>query len=180
MAIGYTVAASVLVSEVVGGCAKKCREFARRNSAALVSIGSNSHPNSSVKRGSDSGQLTPSTQESFRNSIFERFRRRSSTSSGNKTFLSTFGKRHSRHNSLVRGDSRKSSDVTNGTYEANDYDEDMREQNGESERDSSPSPDSFNEVHRVQINRAPTPYNPTIEEEALEDNFGEKVVHLSE
>lgn len=49
MGIGYLIGASVLVSEVIGGCANRCRKIARRVSVASIAVDRSSaaHPNSS-------------------------------------------------------------------------------------------------------------------------------------
>lgn len=68
MGIGYIVAVSVLVSEIVGGCAKRCRQFARRNSRSVLSV-----RRSSCTSQCDEGAL--SSQQRFRRIIFKRLRR---------------------------------------------------------------------------------------------------------
>lgn len=48
MAVGYTLAGSVLVSEMVGGCARTCRQFVRRKSSAVISYAKNTSRRESV------------------------------------------------------------------------------------------------------------------------------------
>lgn len=85
MGIGYLVAVSVLISEIVGGCAKRCRQFARRNSRAAFSMGSNPNPSkreSCVSQSDETSQGTSqeTSQEKFRRLVWQRFRRNSDQS----------------------------------------------------------------------------------------------------
>lgn len=75
MGIGYLVAVSVLVSEIVGGCAKRCRQFARRNSKAVFP--SSFRPDRSNRESfvSQSEHPTISSQEKFRRLVLRHFRR---------------------------------------------------------------------------------------------------------
>lgn len=81
MGIGYLVAVSVLVSEIVGGCAKRCRQIVRRNSMGtfLKSGTAQAHPNTSNRASfaSSSGEKPLSSQERFRRLVLSRFRRNS-------------------------------------------------------------------------------------------------------
>lgn len=74
MGVGYLIAVSVLISEIVGGCAKRCRQFARRNSRAVFSR--DSDPSPSI-RATYSDEPPISSQEKFRRIVFRRFRRNS-------------------------------------------------------------------------------------------------------
>lgn len=75
MGIGYLVAVSVLVSEIVGGCAKRCRQFARRNSK--VTFGDGPRTSKRISSVSQSGDIPISAQEKLRKIILNRFRRNS-------------------------------------------------------------------------------------------------------
>lgn len=102
MGIGYLVAVSVLISEIVGGCAKRCRQFARRNSRTKCS--SRSDPNA-LKRPSNASQLDEpplSSKEKFRKIVFQTFRRNSaqpeSTMASNEA--QNYRKGHTRSGSI--------------------------------------------------------------------------------
>lgn len=79
MGIGYLIAVSVLVSEIVGGCAKRCRQFVRRNSTGKFLKRGTTHPNTSNRASfaSSTGEKPESSQERFRRLVLSRFRRNS-------------------------------------------------------------------------------------------------------
>lgn len=114
MGVGYIVAGSVLVSEIVGGCAKRCRQFVRRSST-LKSFKSSFHPNTSAQPSTESQSHThsiyPSLDEvnSRKSSLFKRFRRKSDQANTAVSNDAQSMAKHKRHNSLVSGFGRKSS-----------------------------------------------------------------------
>lgn len=69
MAVGYILAGSVLISEIVGGCAKSCRAFIRRNSDI---------PDDLMRRGSDFSwsQLKPKQSKTFTDKLKREIRKR--------------------------------------------------------------------------------------------------------
>lgn len=79
MGIGYLIAVSVLVSEIVGGCAKRCRQIVRRNSMGTFLKSGTAHPNTSNRASfaSSSGEKPLSSQERFRRLVLRSFRRNS-------------------------------------------------------------------------------------------------------
>lgn len=102
MGIGYLVAVSVLISEIVGGCAKRCRQFARRKSRSTFP--SSLHPNTSNRPSYVSQYDDPplSSQERFRRLVLKGFRRNSeqSTSSMASTEAQDLRHRHARSGSI--------------------------------------------------------------------------------
>lgn len=102
MGIGYLVAVSVLISEIVGGCAKRCRQFARRKSRSTFP--SSLHPNTSNRPSYVSEYDDPplSSQEKFRRIVLKGFRRNSeqSTSSIASTEAQDLRHRHTRSGSI--------------------------------------------------------------------------------
>lgn len=82
MAVGYIIAGSVLVSEMVGGCAKTFRQFVRRQSKAIISFGRNVSRRSSVasiEDGPDPPVARASFTENLRRRYSKQLRRKSST-----------------------------------------------------------------------------------------------------
>lgn len=81
MALGYIVAGSILVSEMVGGCAKSFRQFVRRKSKAIVSFKKNISKRSSVvsiEDGSESSPPRTSFTINLRHRFLKQFRCKSS------------------------------------------------------------------------------------------------------
>lgn len=102
MGIGYLVAVSVLISEIVGGCAKRCRQFARRKSRSTFP--SSLHPNTSNRPSYVSQYDEPplSSQERFRRLVLKGFRRNSEqpTSSIASNEAQDIRHRHTRSGSI--------------------------------------------------------------------------------
>lgn len=69
MAVGYILAGSVLISEIVGGCAKSCRAFIRRNSDISEDL---------IRRGSNFSwsQLKPKQSKTFTDKLKRGIRKR--------------------------------------------------------------------------------------------------------
>lgn len=70
MALGYTIAVSVLVSEIVGGCAQHCRQFVRRKSSTVISFARYPSKRQSVI---SIENLPPSNRSSFSENLRRRF-----------------------------------------------------------------------------------------------------------
>lgn len=170
MGIGYLIGGSVLMSEVIGGCANKCRKITRRVS---VSGNSANEQDSSViantSRSSiiDTMQFRPLESDNSVSSSLLRQRRKSDQTEISRTDpLKSILNGHRRHNSLVSdlryplgtfADGRKKSfnvTFTEGLPVA---------------RDSSLL-SSGKCYHTVEINRIPTPFS-------IEETFGEKIYH---
>lgn len=168
MGIGYLFGASVLMSEVIGGCANKCRQFARRASkVSMESFLPNSSSKTSISvkddRIRDNNMTAP--VNSVNSTAVVRMRRKSDQMDiPSETPVRTNLNMHRRHNSLITG--------LVSTDRLNDYgilkrsafvkfdEENQLEFNGNSKRN----------YHTVEINRVPTPY-------CIEETFGEKVYH---
>lgn len=82
MGIGYLVAVSVLVSEIVGGCARRCREFAQRKSRSKSVV--SPYPSKRPSYVSESDEPPLSAQQKFRRIVLKRFRRHSEPISANE------------------------------------------------------------------------------------------------
>lgn len=94
MAFGYIVAGSILISEMVGGCAKSFRQFVRRKSKAIISFKKNVSRRSSVASVEDGSELPrASFTENLRRRFSQQVRRKSSTeiSSFLKKFFQQMG-----------------------------------------------------------------------------------------
>lgn len=109
MGVGYLIAGGVLVSEIVGGCATRCRQFVRRNST-ITSLKSSFHPNTSAQPSTASRSQThpiePATSESSnsrKSSLMLRFRRKSEQAHNANNDVPVANK-HKRNNSLVVSD----------------------------------------------------------------------------
>lgn len=187
MGVGYIIAGSVLVSEIVGGCAQRCRQFARRNST-ITSIKSSFHPNTSAQPSAGtnaSGQIL-SRPLSRKSSVFMRFRRKTDPSQTISEDAAVAVARHRRHNSLVSAFGRKSStgsaehilDMNQSGYSESTNDDGSPSRMADYDDVTTVSPVDIVEIHQPhseQDNGLPSFYNETITEELLEDNFGEKV-----
>lgn len=81
MALGYIVAGSILISEMVGGCAKSFRQFVRRKSKAIISFKKNISRRSSVASVEDGSEPTrpyASFTENLRRRFSQQVQRKSS------------------------------------------------------------------------------------------------------
>lgn len=192
MGVGYIVAGSVLFSEIVGGCAQRCRQFARRNST-LTSIKSSFHQNTSAQPSATSHSQThliaPEFQstESRKSSIFMRFRRKSDQTQTvcNEGTVS----KHKRNNSLVGGVSRKMSSRRSSLDQIDDVqqtDEDLAEDLTEiaipSRGDKENEVGTLIDVHRNmeaddKYLETGGGYDPSLKQDGItgEDAFGEKL-----
>lgn len=172
MGIGYLIAGSVLISEVIGGCANKCRKIARRVSTASINIpNSLSHPNSMKTSKTEdkdqdslrSGLIFPvSSNNNSAETILRR--RRSEQNSGNT--IMTKGRGHRRHNSLIVNEP----DLVNNSTSISMLSVDGIDENELVDIAFKPihAEDEI-QVHRVEINRVSTPYFH------IDENFGEKI-----
>lgn len=171
MGIGYLIGASVLMSEVIGGCANKCRQIARR--ASHVSISESFLPNSSRQTSNSTrGGLLPTVIEPLDDDIADtldsgspvlRLRRQSDqTEVLRVNVLKGILVGHRRHHSLVGGLDRSELqsvlDVARKGASVRFSQEDMMEEVGN------------RQLHTVEINRVPTPF-------CVEEAFGEIVIH---
>lgn len=164
MGIGYIVAGSVLISEVIGGCANKCRKLARRASNVSIAISNTlSHPNSTntgrTDDKDDSHSIFPASWNGSSDNIL---RRRQSEQISSRTIVR---RGHQRHNSLVDPDYFRASYSTSLS---------ARSADGIAEHetiDGTLKPIGASNKHTVEINRSPTPF-PDVDE-----SFGEKVVN---
>lgn len=172
MGIGYLIGASVLMSEVIGGCANKCRQIARR--ASHVSISESFLPNSSRQTSvSIRGGLLPTVMEPLDDDTNEesldssspvlRLRRQSDqTEVLRVNVLKGILVGHRRHHSLVGGLDRSELqsvlDVARKGASVRFSQEDITEELG------------HRHLHTVEINRVPTPF-------CVEEAFGEIVIH---
>lgn len=169
MGIGYLIGACVLMSEVIGGCANKCRQIARR--ASHVSIAESFLQNTS-RRTSTSVRVVPTLIEPLDDDLNEssdcvspvlRLRRQSDqTEVLRVNVLKGILVGHRRHHSLVGGLDRNELqsvlEVARKGASVRFSQEDMLEQAG------------HRQLHTVEINRAPTPF-------CVEEAFGEIVIH---
>lgn len=177
MGIGYLLAGSVLVSEIVGGCANKCREIAKRR-FSFVSVSrrpSESVGTSNVSRKNSDAALDEQT-ESDEIASGLRFRRRRSEQLTHKSGYRNVLDKHRRHRSLVSiGEGVVSGSemqpkrvpIINGVVVKKSTFLKFDEENQLDIKDSAKSVKSVLH-HQVEINRVPTPYN-------FDDQFGEKV-----
>lgn len=172
MGIGYLIAGSVLISEVIGGCANKCRKIARRASTASINIANSlSHPNSlktsktEDKDSLGSGLIFSASKHNSAENILRR--RRSEQNSG--TTVLTMGRGHRRHNSLIINEP----DLINNSTSISMLSIDNIDENELVDKAFKPIQAEEDEVHvhTVEINRAATPYYK------VDENFGEKVVN---
>lgn len=181
MGVGYIVAGSVLVSEIVGGCAQRCRQFLRRNST-LTSIKSSFHPNTSAQPSTASQSQTHpiypplESVNSRKSSLFKRFRRKSDQANTVVSNDALSLAKHKRHNSLVSGFGRKSSSGRGSleqiidVHQSNEYDEEYAEvgipveQTVYMDDESAGHVEGKGDVH-----------NDSIAEDVMEDSFGEKI-----
>lgn len=110
MGIGYAIAFSVLVSEIIGGCAKNCRAFMRRPSKMLsTSEISTNRPNSSQIH-PDVADDTLSSNQSSGNSFeitTKMLHRKSTQSDSVLNPFKSYYMRHRRHHSLVASESER-------------------------------------------------------------------------
>lgn len=98
----------MLISEIVGGCATRCRALVRRGST-ITSIKSSFHPNTSAQPSTASRSLTVhpiepssgSTTSSRKSSLISRFRRKSDQSQSSANNHLSVANKHKRNNSLV-------------------------------------------------------------------------------
>lgn len=155
MGIGYLVGGGVLISEIVGGCAKKCRQFARRNSKTIASFTTSHNPNTSTRPSfeSETRVLPISYQERMSRSIFNRFRRKSSAVVQTDSVEGLT--KHTRNDSVASYNDY----CLSPSDDLNEEDFIDDENNVKSASNSSRTFSvSEREEHKVQINRAPTPY----------------------
>ncbi|KAJ6620842.1 Ionotropic receptor 21a, partial [Pseudolycoriella hygida] len=163
MGIGYVAAGSVLISEIIGGCANKCRKIARRESTFSFKS-STSHPNS--RKTSRTDDIDEPVMSSLRNYSPDNFlQRRQSEQISGRTVTR---RRHQRHNSLIDAEQYRANHYTSNSMpsiagiDENDFidNEIQTAHNG-------------NGIHefKAEVNRVPTPYFNT------DDSFGEKIVH---
>ena len=174
MGIGYLLGVSVLVSEVIGGCANKCRQIARRTSVAAESFLPNISRKTSISIVRDIDGITPPSTDLVLEPMPYNIVRRQSDQFGiiKRNPLKSILGYHRRHNSLISGsletfpfhygfeNDGKVSIVK--LVEENQYDIDRSECN-------TTNSDSSSKIHTVEINRVPTPY--TFDDEI----FGEKI-----
>lgn len=79
LALGYIVAGSILISEMVGGCAKSLRQFVRRKSKAVVSFKENISQRSSdasIEDGSEPPRPRASFTENLRHPFSQQVQRK--------------------------------------------------------------------------------------------------------
>lgn len=201
MALGYVLAGSILISEMVGGCAKSFRQFVRRNSKAIVSFKRNISKRSSVASIEDgSVHHLPPPRASFNENLRRRFSQQVRRKSSNE--ISTFLKKMFRQRENQFEKSEQTIDVSNnwdGKYETNgnifrdnhDIDEEvidmgLFEHGGEEKRKDfdasgmlrSSSIDSkshvIREEHTAQVNRL---LDVNLDDNALKE-FGEPVNNI--
>lgn len=127
MAVGYIIAGSVLVSEIVGGCAQKCRQIVRRRSCTLYNMSSKfGKPSSSTSLVDE-----PEEQKTFTMKIaaklLTRFQRRPSEPDANEPGgrrASVAAKsKHKRTFSLGGNEEEFKQTITSGTVEEIENDE---------------------------------------------------------
>lgn len=79
MAVGYILAGSVLASEIVGGCARHCRQFVRRRSSTVISFARNTSKRGSITSTAEEYAPRRSFSENLRRRVSDTFRRTSDT-----------------------------------------------------------------------------------------------------
>lgn len=190
MGIGYLFAGSVLISEIIGGCANKCRKIARRVSTQMSSRARSSYRASSraslamineaeSRLSSSRASLAmindAESHKSSSSSSFEitqqMLRRKSAQEFSFNPFKGLYN-RHRRHHSLV-------SSRDDHIWSASILSLKRSSLNGLTEEklsDGLPINEEIichNIVTTVEINRPPTPFHN------IEDTFGEEVIDLS-
>lgn len=164
MGIGYLIAGSVLMSEVIGGCANKCRKIARRVSVSMTSNEADSFKANTTRSSyPDTMRFKPLyTISGLSSSDTMKLRRKSDqTEMVRSNDLKGILNGHRRHNSLVDGVGvrKRSCSVTFNERRL------LLPDIG-----NISSPSSGKMYHTVEINRIPTPFS-------IEETFGEKVFH---
>lgn len=167
MGIGYIAAGSVLFSEIVGGCAIRCRNFARRNSQTLTSITANMISNNIDHENKNYLSRT----DQWRKLIWK-FRKDSNIDDDNndRSGKKLEQKKHKRTDSIVQNaanifgtliekENHLEVGEASGIHEPNPSEA--------TERELTPNsyPSSYDEM---EIIRPPTPYTRIISDEALE------------
>lgn len=163
MGIGYLTAGAVLVSEIVGGCAIRCRNFARRNSQTITSITTNMMSN---KHSDPSDEEHMSRSDQWRKLIWK-FRRDSNMDEENQNKTKFNRKKHKRSESISQNAER---------FFGSFIDKQGYLETGESFGRHEPNPSEENEPSSSSISdepdftsRLPTPYTKTVSDEALEE-----------
>lgn len=169
MGIGYIAAGAVLFSEIVGGCAIRCRNFARRNSQTLTSITQNMISSNHTDP-DDKGYLTRGDQW---RKLLQKFRRDSNIEEENENSRKTERKKHKRSESIAQN-----AEAFFGSLVVRKDDLGKRESSGlsepfpseETERvASAASTSTSGEMHEREFQRPPTPYVRVDSSAALEE-----------
>lgn len=165
MAIGYVVAGAVLVSEIVGGCTKRCREIVSRNSEARAAR------LNAKKRASDASQPDERTvlpsHERFRKLVARHFRRNSDQPTETKS--NAGGERPNRHSR-----SHSIAPVSNECWVKQNMATDMHEITIENENDN----DVYDSMAYVSDQLTPSPCSnhlSTTNSTPADIQFGEPV-----
>lgn len=181
MGIGYLIALSVLLSEIIGGCARKCRQFIRRPSQMSVNSASSNQVNSSQINPNLTDDALLSSNESSGNSFeitTKMLHRKSTQSDSVLNPFKSYYMRHRRHHSLVASESeRHDLDDTKKNISLGENNVDSLSDiagNGPHKKDVATL-----EVHQVEINRIPTPfvsqYHSDEDDNSIDKTMGEKV-----
>lgn len=171
MGIGYLIGASVFISEAVGGCAKKCREIARRGSMALSLRSSAGNPNSSRKTSVSAVGVHQYFNE---NDCVDEEEEEADDVLSNDEKQFTENIKHRRHNSLVlctfSDDKNKMKELLNLKRSADDEPIEISNDANEIFK--------INETHQAEINWKPNLVNlestPTTDG-GIDECFGEKI-----
>lgn len=108
MAAGYIVAGSVLVSEVVGGCAQKCRQLVDRRKCALAKL----RRGSSTSTKSRERSKLETISEKLAARVFTRFRRNSEEPSSERRISVAMPTKHKRNASITEVDEKINENAT--------------------------------------------------------------------
>lgn len=166
MGIGYVIAFSVLVSEIIGGCARKCRTFIRRPSRISVnSSASTNRPNSSLNEQPMSAQ---SSSNSFEITTKMLHRKSILQSNSITNPLKSYYMRHRRHHSVIASESERVNTEAKKRFS-------LDEKGAGSLSDITDNGTKQLQVHKVEINRIQTPYTQRYPDIVVVDDGNDSV-----
>lgn len=168
MGIGYLIAFSVLVSEIIGGCARKCRTFIRRPSRISVNSGeSTNRPNSSIVLGENEQPMSAQSSSNSFEITTKMLHRKSMQSNSITNPLKSYYMRHRRHHSVIASESERVNLEAKKRFS-------LEDKSGSSLSDITENGTKPFQVHEVEINRIQTPYTHRYPDD-VDDNGSDSI-----